>query len=232
MLNVRVIEYILSENPPPPVTTLALVLRSDWDRLHECLRAAGPALHILELVFPERPAISVCLLSPHWPAHDTLRSLSLRSPHRDILSITAHLLSVVLRAPYLESLVIDIEPGHEPQEEVFTATLELVLETLPALKSLRIYAPAAWRVHINIRCSWKSLTSRSAVEMHSGLGVHYINHDIPFSQVHGNTDDVPQPSAVTFTLGIDFPDVNSDSWPLPCYKVMFNLTTKLEIPEK
>ncbi|KAJ7456146.1 hypothetical protein FB451DRAFT_1373013 [Mycena latifolia] len=149
MLNMCVIEYILSANPPPPVTTLALVLRSDWDRLHECLRASGPALRTLELAFPVEAPRDLRigrLMTP--PFESTLRSLRLRSPHRDILSIAAHLLSLVLRTPYLESLVIDIEPGHEPQEEVFTTTLEIVLEKLPALKSFRIYAPAAWRAYI------------------------------------------------------------------------------------
>ncbi|KAJ7107910.1 hypothetical protein C8R44DRAFT_885300 [Mycena epipterygia] len=157
MVNAQIIAYIIGFTPPPPLTMLNLVLRSDSDRLHECLRAAGPALRTLALSFPAlvpRDLRVGRLTTP--PLATGLRSLRVRSPHREIFAIAAHLLSLVLRAANFEELVIEIEVGPAPLDGVFVALpdevpvgdLERVLDALPTFKTMRIYAPAEWRQRI------------------------------------------------------------------------------------
>ncbi|KAJ7107908.1 hypothetical protein C8R44DRAFT_940904 [Mycena epipterygia] len=153
MMNAQVIAYILSSTPRPPLTTLNLMLRSDDDHLHDCLRAAGSALHTLSLSFPAAAPhdLRVRHLLTTPPLATGLRSLRLRSPHRLIFAIAAHLLSLVLRAANLEELVIEIEAGSAPldvPDEVSVGELERVLDTLPAFKTLRIYAPPTWSQRI------------------------------------------------------------------------------------
>ncbi|KAJ7653834.1 hypothetical protein B0H17DRAFT_1214544 [Mycena rosella] len=149
MLNARLIAYTFSAVPPPRVERLVLVLRSNSNRLHECLHAAGAALRTLELTFPAEAPRDLRLGHVMTaPLKTNLHVLHLSSPHRDIFAIAAHLLSLVRHAPHLEVLIIEIEAGDTPVDEVSVEELERVLDALPALSCLRIHTLAEWHAHI------------------------------------------------------------------------------------
>ncbi|KAJ7915211.1 hypothetical protein B0H13DRAFT_1872303 [Mycena leptocephala] len=143
-LNARVLALLA----PPALDTLHLILKdSDPEAVHVALRAAGDGLRALVLRFRS----NLLLDRPATPLPTQLRVLHLQAPLPcpALMAIAAHLLESVLAVPSLEELVIETQEfdmdeerdiGMRMSRDATRARLDRLLQTLPALKTVRIPA--------------------------------------------------------------------------------------------
>ncbi|KAJ7885006.1 hypothetical protein B0H13DRAFT_2343352 [Mycena leptocephala] len=139
---------VLALLAPPALDTLHLILNdSDPEAIHAALCAAGDGLRALVLRF----RTNLLLDRPATPLPTQLRVLHLQAPLPcpALMAIAAHLLECVLAVPSLEELVIkpqefDMDGGRDigmtMSRDATRARLERLLQTLPALKTVRIPA--------------------------------------------------------------------------------------------
>jgi hypothetical protein len=139
---------VLALLAPPALDTLHLILNdSDPEAIHAALCASGDGLRALVL----RCRTNLLLDRPTTPLPTQLRVLHLQAPLPcpALISIAAHLLECVLAVPSLEELVIEPQEfdmdgerdiGMTMSRDATRTRLERLLQTLPALKTVRIPA--------------------------------------------------------------------------------------------
>ncbi|KAJ7190426.1 hypothetical protein GGX14DRAFT_605848 [Mycena pura] len=132
---------VLAAISPPALDTLYLTLHwsdSDpLDSLYQSLRAAGAGLRALVLSLHQ----DLCIRRPPAPLATNLRALRLCGPDPfDVLVANAlHMFAFLLDAPQLEELVIEATDGSGIAEDLeLRGELALILERLPALRTLRV----------------------------------------------------------------------------------------------
>ncbi|KAJ7479744.1 hypothetical protein FB451DRAFT_1449034 [Mycena latifolia] len=160
-LTASMIEYIMSAMPPPPVSSLYLVLRGDWTSVMESVRAAGPALRSLFLSFPDPQGVLPRCYSDgaSLPPITTLR---IRAPQDRLFPLTTRLISDGhLFTESLEELVLEANEAHEsvvrveldngdsaetppPMPTEYMVRFDAAASALHSLSVLRVYVPARW----------------------------------------------------------------------------------------